>query len=110
MSPFAQRIAANVIDCFQALKATELATPMLVSSAPAFIAGNPASANHIAFYNNASAAFATATGAVSYSISGEGPVSVLFRLVAATGLSGSSGQIGNLDLGGAAVLGFSTEL
>ena len=83
---------------------------MLVSSAPPFIAGNPASANHIAFYNNASGALATATGAVSYSICEKGPDSALFRLVAATGFSGSCGQIGNLYLGGAAVLEFSAEL
>ncbi len=110
VSPFAQRVAGNLIDCFHSFKVTKRAVPVLRASAPAFVSTNPAAANQVAFYNNAAAGFATATGAVSLSISGESPQATLLRLMAATAFSGTSGQIGNLYLGAGATIGFEAEL
>lgn len=110
VSPFAQRVAGNLIDCFHSFKVTKRAIPVLRTSEPAFVSANPAAANQVAFYNNAAAGFATATGAVSLSISGESPQATLLRLTVASAFTGTSGQIGNLYLGAGAMIGFEAEL
>lgn len=49
VSPFAQRISTNIIDCFVSFKVPKRATPTLVTSTPSWVSTGPGVNNQIAF-------------------------------------------------------------
>jgi hypothetical protein len=110
VSPFAQRVVTNVIDCFCGFRATKRAIPTLASSAPSFVAAGPGSNNQAAYYDNVAGGFRTATGAVTYSVESPSLAGAILRFTAATSFTGTAGDIGNFYFGSAALFGFDAEL
>lgn len=110
VSPFAQKAAGIVIDCFVNFKVAKRAIPALVTSSPTFLTGNPTTNNQLGFYNNAASSYATATGSVSHSIQGASTLGAIFRAQAATSFSGTNGDVGNFYLGAATMIAFDAEL
>ena len=110
VTPFAQRVSTNIIDCFAPFKVSKRIAPALVTSAPTWVTTGPGANNQLGFYNNVAANYATLTGALTLSITGQSTEAAIFRAQAGTSFSGSSGDVGNFYVGAAALFGFDAEL
>ena len=105
-----QRVSVSMIDVPLSLPTPMRASPALVTSGASWSGGTP-TGNQLAFYSNNNAAWITTTGAVNVTTVGQtGTSAVMLRLQATTSFSGTSGAVGNLYLGNAAVLALQAEL
>jgi hypothetical protein len=105
-----QRVSVSMIDIPLSLPIPMRADPTLVTSGATWIGGVP-TGNQLAFYSNNNAAWVTTPGAVNVTTVGiASPSAVVLRLQAVTSFTGTSGAVGSLYLGNAAVLALQAEL
>ena len=108
----AMRLGANIIDVIVRAQIQKRAVPTLMTSTPTFASGAQASANQVSFFNYASNAWETITGALGISLlaNASNLSGSIMRIQAATSLSGTTGQSGLLFLGTNAWFALSAEL
>jgi hypothetical protein len=106
------RLGAANIDIPLRTLVAKRTTPTLLTSSPTFASGAQASGNQISFFNYATNAWETISGALALSLLSSSAHSqgAILRLQAATSFSGSTGQHGLLFLGASAWLALSAEL
>jgi hypothetical protein len=110
LGAFGQKTGSNVIDIPLILPTPMRSNPALVTSSPAWVSASPAG-NQIGFYSNSNAAWLTLAGTLTVTTAAPASSSSLvLRLQSSSLFSGSTGAVGNLNIGSSAVLALQAEL
>jgi hypothetical protein len=110
LAALGQRIGSSIIDVPYVIPIPMRSSPSIVTSGFSWAAGLP-SGNQVAFHNPASASWATLAGTLSLSPAlTPASTSILLRFQATSTISGSTGQVGHIYLGGSAYIALQAEL
>jgi hypothetical protein len=105
-----QRVGANAIDFAFTLPVSMRADPTILTSNFAWANTSPVG-NQVGFYNNASAAWAALSGALTVTAASPiTPACVILRLQAGSSFSGLAGGVGYLHMGTSASIALYAEL